>query len=140
AATSLYLSPAAAERTQGMLKRFLEAQTHNQARTALPVWYALYRTGVVKEGAAPEEAHAAAYRYLGFVPVSPDGALYRYDARDAGVVNERHGSLRKPVLNKTTADASPLNQLLQQVRSLRADLRFREDGIHTVISLDRGGK
>jgi hypothetical protein len=54
------------------------------------------------------------------------------------VVNERHGSFRKPTLHKTTAEGSPLNFLLDQLRSLRADLRFREDGIHTVLTLDRG--
>jgi len=43
-ATSLYLSPGAAEKTRGLLRRFLEHQTHHQARTSLPIWYALYRT------------------------------------------------------------------------------------------------
>jgi hypothetical protein len=40
-------------------------------------------------------------------------------------------------LQKTTADSSPLNQLLETLRSVRADLRFREDGIHTVLTLER---
>ena len=53
------------------------------------------------------------------------------------VTNERHGSYRVPVLNKTTADNSALNRLLDTLRSVRADLRFREDGIHTVLTLER---
>jgi hypothetical protein len=135
--TSLYLSPGAAEHTLGLIKRYLETQTYHQARTNLPVWYALYRTGIVAADAAPEEANAAAYRYLGFVPVSPDGSGYRYDRKYDEVVSERHGSFRKPALNRTTADSSALNRLLEQIRAVRADLRFREDGIHTVLTIDR---
>jgi hypothetical protein len=136
-ATSLYLSPAAAQQARGLVRRFLEHQTHQRARTSLPIWYALYRTGIVTGDAKPEEAQAAAYRYLGYVPVSPDGAGYKYDPQYDEVVNERHGSFRKPTLHNTTADNSPLNFLLDQMRSIRADLRFREDGIHTVLTIDR---
>src|SRR6266540_6623938 len=35
---------------------------------------------------------------------------------------------------RTTA---PLTRLLEQLRSIRADLRFREDGIHTVLTIER---
>jgi hypothetical protein len=136
--TSLHLAPGAAEHSMGLIKRMLERQTHDQAMTALPIWYVLYRAGVVKPDATPEQAQAAAYRYLGFVPVSPDNTPYRYDAKSDEVVNERHGSFRKPVLHKTTAEDAPLNKFLEQVRSIRADLRFREDGIHTVLTIDRG--
>jgi hypothetical protein len=141
-ATSLYLSPATAEQTKSLLRRLLEQQIHHQARAALPIWYALYRTGIVPEAATSEQAREAAYRYLGFVPVSPDGTGFRYDRTYDEVVNERHGSFRKPSLHRTTAETSPLNFLLDQLRSIRADLRFREDGIHTVLTMDRskGGK
>jgi hypothetical protein len=56
------------------------------------------------------------------------------------VVNERHGSFRRPVLHRATADTSALGNLLEQLRSLRADLRFREDGIHTILTVDRRSK
>jgi len=135
--TSLYLAPGAAEHTKPLLKRLLELATNHQARTSLPIWYALYRGGIVAQDATPEQAAAASYRYLGFVPVSPDGTAYRYDRRYDEVVNERHGSFRKPVLANTTVDTSLLNQLLETLRSVRADLRFREDGIHTVLTLER---
>ena len=135
--TSLHLAPGAAEQTKGLLKRYLELQTHHQARTALPIWYTLYRCGIVAADAPADEAAAAADRYLGFVPVSPDGMAYHYDRKYDEVVNERHGSFRKPVLLKTTADTSPLNRLLDTLQSVRADLRFREDGIHTVLTLER---
>jgi hypothetical protein len=140
AASSLYLAPGAAEQAQGLLRRLLEYQTHQQARTSLPIWYVLYRCGIVAEGATRERAREAAYSYLGYVPVSPDGAGYRYDRAHDEVVNERHGSFRKPTLHKTTADDAPVNFLLTQLRSLRADLRFREDGIHTVLTIQQGKK
>jgi hypothetical protein len=136
-ATSVYVAPAAAEQTKGLLRLLLEQQTHHQARSSLPIWYALFRTGIVTEDASAEQAQAAAYRYLGYVPVSPDGTGYQYDRKYDEVVNERHGSFRKPTLHKTTADNSPLNFLLDQLRSVRADLRFREDGIHTVLTIER---
>ncbi len=140
AASSLYLAPAAAEHAQALLKRLLEYQTFQQARTSLPIWFALYRCGIVAEDAKPEMARTAAYRYLGYVPTSPDGAGYRYDRKYDEVVNERHGSFRKPTLRKTTADNSPVNFLLEQLRTVRADLRFREDGIHTVLTIQQGKK
>ncbi len=62
-ATSLYVSPGAAERTKPLLRRLLERQTYHQTRTSLPIWYALYRTGIVSEEATSEQARAAAYRY-----------------------------------------------------------------------------
>jgi hypothetical protein len=135
--TSLHLAPGAAVQTKGLLKRFLESQTHRQARQGLPVWQALYDCELVPKDAPAEDAAATAFRYLGFVPVSPDGSKYRYDNKYAEVTNERHGSYRVPVLNKTMADDSPVNRLLETLRSIRADLRFREDGIHTVLTLER---
>lgn len=139
-ATSLYLAPKAAAQSRGLLARLLEHQTREQARTSLPIWYALYRSGIVAHNATAEQAQTAAYRYLGFVPVSPDGTAYRYDRAHDEVVSERHGSFRKPTAHRTMAEGSPLNFLLDQLRSVRADLRFREDGIHTVLTLERAKK
>ena len=55
-ATSLHLAPGAADKAKGLLRRLLERQTFEQARTSLPIWYALYRTGIVAEDATPEQA------------------------------------------------------------------------------------
>ncbi len=81
-----------------------------------------------------------AERYYGFVPVSPDGAAYVYDRRTDEVRNERHGSPSRPKTPKTLAENAPIKQLLEQLRSIRADLRFREDGIHTTVTVDRQSK
>jgi len=138
AATSLYVSPWAAEQTRDLVKRLVEIQTHQSARTALPIWHALYRANVVAPAAKPDQAAEAAYRYLGYVPVSPDGTAFRYDRATDEVANERHGTLRKPVLERTTAETAPFNRLFESLKSIRADLRFREDGIHTVVTMERG--
>src|SRR5262249_33562625 len=135
--SSLYLSPAAAEQAGAFLRHYLERQTNRQALGNEPVWYLLHRTGVVPEGADAEKARGVAFQYLGFVPVSPDGASYEYVRKTDEVVNQRHGSLRKPQVHKELAEGAPLSQLLEQLRSVRADLRFREDGVHTVLTIDR---
>ena len=72
------------------------------------------------------------------MPVSPDGSRYQYDPKMDEVVNERHGSQRRPKLNSDLAEDAPLSRVLEQLRALRADLRFREDGIHTVLTIERG--
>ncbi len=132
--TSLYLSPAAARESAKLLRMGLESRMNQKALENLPLWETLYRCGVIPEKSGKQEA---AYRYLGFVPVSPDGSAYRLDASRDEVVNERHGTTRKPTLRKTLAEDAPLARLLEQLRSIRADLRFREDGIHTVVTIDR---
>jgi hypothetical protein len=71
------------------------------------------------------------------VPVSPDGAAYRHEAKTDEVVNVRHGSLRRPKSHTDLEKNAPLAQLLEQLRTVRADLRFRADGIHTVLTLQR---
>lgn len=135
--SSLYVAPGAAAQAGGAVRMLLEYQVHQQALTNDPILYTLYRTGLVREKAPAEEVRAAALQYLGFAPVSPDGAPYEYSARTDEVVNRRHGSLRQPHRHRSLAENSPLKQLLEQVQSLRADLRFREDGIHTVLTLER---
>jgi hypothetical protein len=74
------------------------------------------------------------------VPVSPDGTAYAYDRRTDEVRNERHGSPRRPQSHASLADGAALKALLGQLRTIRADLRFREDGIHTTLTIDRRPK
>jgi hypothetical protein len=135
--SSLYLAPAAAEATRGLIEKYLETQVRQQALANEPIWYALYHAGVVPADADAATAQAAAERWLGFVPASPDGAAYAYDRKTDEVVNQRHGSLRRPRQERTLAKDSPLARLLDNLKSVRADLRFREDGVHTVLTVDR---
>jgi hypothetical protein len=138
--SSLYLSPAAAEKTKDLLQKYLEAQLREQALGNDPIWYTLYHGGLVPPETGREAAQRVARQWLGFVPVSPDGSAYGYDRKADEVVNARHGSARRPRLHNALAEDAPLNRLLDQLRSIRADLRFREDGIHTVLTLDRQQK
>ena len=135
--SSVYIAPKAAVKAAGALRGYLEWESHRRALANEPLWYALYRGGVLAKDASPEAAGTAARKFFGFVPVSPDGAAYRYESRTDEVVNARHGSLRRPRLHPDLAPESPLAQLLGQLQTVRADLRFREDGIHTVLTIQR---
>jgi hypothetical protein len=74
------------------------------------------------------------------VPISPDGEEHVHDGRLNEVRNIRHGSLARPIYHDQLAPGSALARLLEQMRTLRADLRFREDGVHTVLTIDRKAK
>src|SRR5262249_34274685 len=121
--SSLYLAPGAAKEAGKLLRLGLAMRTQELALGNLPVWHTLYRCGLVTEKTEAARARETAYRYLGFVPVSPDGASYRYDAARDEVANEWHGSLSKPTSLKEIADDAPLTRLLGQLQSIRADLR-----------------
>ncbi len=119
------------------MRFYLETTSHQQAMANLSVWYAFYRGGAIDGNASPEVMAAAARRYLGYVPVSPEGSPYTHEAKTDEVVNRRHGSLRRPTRHRGVEDTAPLGLLLEQIRSVRADLRFREDGIHTTLTIER---
>jgi len=102
--------------------------------------YALFRSNVASGAETSEAVEAAALQYLGYVPVSPDLAPFAFDSKYDEITNQRHGTLRKPKLH-TDADAGAAGaQLLQQIGSVRTDLRFREDGVHTTVTLRRDVK
>jgi len=138
--SSLYVAPGAAEKTKEFARLYLELQSHKQALANEPFWYALYRAGLIKENTTEAERQKIALHYLGFVPVSAEGAAYTYQRKTDEVANQRHGSLRKPQMNKTVAENSPVGQLLEQFQTIRADLRFREDGVNTVLTIQRKTK
>jgi hypothetical protein len=135
--SSLYLSPGTPAQTGAVIRMFLEQEVSKRTLANEPVLYVLYRTGLVDAGTLPQEVQRMALRYFGFVPVSPDSSAYAYDSKTAEVTNERHGTQRAPHRHMTLDPASPVNRLLEQVQSLRADLRFREDGVQTVLTLRR---
>jgi hypothetical protein len=100
----------------------------------------LQRSGQVDLDWSEKRRRAAAQAFLGFVPVSPDGSAYAYDSRTDEVRSLRHGTQGRPMLNLELDATSPLARLLDELRTVRADLRFREDGIHTVLTIDRRGE
>jgi hypothetical protein len=137
--SSVYIAPEAAFRTAGALHGYLEWETHRRALGSGLEWYALYRAGVLPDPRR-QAKESAAFRYFGYVPVSPDDSGYVYEADRDEVVNERHGSVGAPALHADLDEDSPVARLLGQLRTVRADLRFREDGVHTVLTIDRKAK
>jgi hypothetical protein len=121
----------------GALSLLLEWETHRRAVGNGPVWHALYRCGVLQADAGGAAREAAAIRFLGFVPISPDGSPYRYDKAADEVVSARHGSLRRPEVHAAPDEKSPVLVGLNRLRTLRADLTFREDGVQTLVTIDR---
>ncbi|MBM4069856.1 MAG: hypothetical protein FJ271_13015 [Planctomycetes bacterium] len=134
---SLYIAPKAAKQSAAALRQYLEWETHKRALPNNALWGILYRANLLDEKSPASAKRQAALRFLGFLPVSPDDAAYRYDAARGEVVNLRHGSLRQPKLHDTIAADSPLAGLLDQFPTLRVDLRFREDGFHSTITVER---
>lgn len=130
----LYLGPANARAAASL---FLEYEGHNLALLNNQVWNCFYQTGILAPSASEAEHHEAVRRILGFIPVSPDGSPYRYDARLAEVINQRHGSLRRPQLHGQVAETSELGKILEQFKALRAELRFLDNGLHTVLTIER---
>lgn len=137
---SLHISPRSANQTLPALQQYLEWETHKRALPNDALWYTLYRTGLVDARTPEKDKKAAALKFLGFIPVSPDDAPYEYDAARDEIINQRHGSLRQPRLHETIADNSPIAALLTAFPSLRIDLCYREDGFHSIITLERKGK
>ena len=101
------------------------------------VWNCFYQAGILAPNAAEAADRETVRRILGFIPVSPDGSAYHYDARIGEVVNGRHGSLRRPELHDRLAETSELSKLLKQIEALRAELRFLDNGLHTILTIER---
>lgn len=135
--SSLYLSPKAAVKSKELLSTYLEWETHRRAQINNRLLYALFKSNVVGPQDDSAAVEAAAAQYLGFVPVSPDLAPFRYDRDKEEVINLRHGSVRQPKLNPGIDAKSPMSKTLDEFASIRADLRFREDGIHTTLTFSK---
>jgi hypothetical protein len=133
--SALYISPEAAAATKAFARGVLEREARRRALQNAPVWYAFAKAGLL-DGKADEAARQAVlYRYLGYVLVSPDGAAYLFDPRADEVTNTRHGSPRRPTPKAAVDADSPVGRLVDQFRTVTADLRFREDGIQTAVEL-----
>jgi hypothetical protein len=131
---ALSISPANARAAASL---FLEYEGHHLALLNNQVWNCFYQTGLLAPDAAEGARQETVRRLLGFVPVSPDGFPYRYDARHGEVVNGRHGTHRRPDLHDRVAGSSELGKLLDQIKALHAELRFLDNGLHTVLTIER---
>jgi hypothetical protein len=135
--SALHISPETARATKEFARRYLEREARQRALANAQVWYAFSRAGLLDGQSGESARQTVLYRYLGYVPVSPEGAAYRYDQRTDEVTNTRHGSPRQPTPRHGVDPESPVGQLLEQIRTLTVDLTFREDGIHTTLMLKK---
>jgi hypothetical protein len=131
---ALFISPANARAAASL---FLEHEGHSLALLNNSVWDCFYQAGLLAPDAADSVRQQTARHFLGFVPVSPDGSPYRYDARRGEVVSERHGSQRRPDWHDQVAPTSEPGKFLEQIQSLRAELRFLDNGLHTTVTIER---
>ncbi len=119
------------------VSRLLEYEGHCLSLLNNQVWNSLYQAGLLAADAPVAKQREVAAKFLGFVPVSADGSVYRYDVRRGEVVNTRHGSHRRPDWHGKVAEGSELGKFLDQVKALRAELRFLDNGLHTVVTIER---
>ncbi len=134
---SLYLAPGAAVQAKGFLHKYLEIDVHRRALGNIPLWAVLYRTGLVTNKMSRSERERVAHHYFGFIPESPDASAYAFSSKLGEVTNRRHGSLRDPQQHAVIADESPLAKMVNEIRNLRAEFLFQEDGLETRLVLKR---
>ncbi len=113
---------------------FLESQARHKALAANVMWQALYDAGAVTPEMSDDERARVALRLWGFVPAAPDGTAAVWDARSRQVRNTRHGTWSSPAAHVAPDARSPLARFVRGFDTLGIDLRFREDGIHAVMT------
>jgi hypothetical protein len=134
----LYAAPSALVSAKRALGVYQEWETHCRSVANGPAWRVLFKTGVLEPSANKEQMHDAALHWFGYIPVSPDRRPYVYLPKFDEVENIWHGSPRHPQMRGGFDPHAPLAQLLAQIRTIRADFRFKEDGINTVVTVERG--
>jgi hypothetical protein len=130
----LTLSPENARQAAGLL---FEYEDHCLSLLNNEVWNCFYQTGVLAPDAPEKERLATARQWLGYLPVSPSGSGYERDAKTGEVVNHRHGSYRRPVLHRDVENDSDLGRFLSRLRTIRAELKFQDNGIHAWLTIER---
>jgi len=130
----LTLSPEKARDAAGLL---FEYEDHCLSLLNNEVWNCFYRAGILAADAPEKDRLSTARQFLGYVPVSPSGSPYERDPKTGEVVNRRHGTYRQPVLRKDVEHDSDLGRFLNQLRTIRAELRFQDNGIHAWLTIDR---
>jgi hypothetical protein len=135
--SSLYLAPGAAVKAGAAVRSYLEWETHRRTLANGPEWYTLFRCRLIDPKMSEKQRLQAALHYLGYLPISADSARYEYDPQADEVSNVRHGSFRRPILHADPAPTSSVAELLDQFRTFRADFRFQNGGMHTIVTLER---
>jgi hypothetical protein len=127
---AIRLNLEAAKFTKALVQQFLQKQAQKAEQEHLRNLWILARTVGLGTRDAP-----APRAVLGYAIESALGNSYHYDPKKDEVVASNSHTLWNPrhVLPKD----SPLNLLLQSVKTLRATLEFTKEGLHTEISVQR---
>jgi hypothetical protein len=131
---AMFLGLANAREAAGLL---LENEAHHLALLNNNVLNCFHQTGILPPDADDKSRQATVRKFLGFAPVSADGSAYHYDARLREVANRRHGTYHRPQTHSDVQETSELGKLLNEFKALRAELRFHDNGLHTVLTIDR---
>ena len=135
--SSVYISPQAALHAGGVLQQYLEWETQRRALANANLLLPLYHGKIVSSEDDAATIQRVAVKFLGFMPTSPDNTPFQYDLKTDEIVSNRHGNLRRPRLHDKLDPESPLARLIEQSQTLRADLHFRADGLHAVVTFTR---
>jgi hypothetical protein len=130
----LTMSPEKARDSFGLL---LEYEDHALSLLNNEVWNCFYQAGILSRSTPERDRLATVRKYLGYVPVSPTSSPFEFDPKLGEVLNRRHGSYRTPVLHRSVEDDSELGRLLNHLGTVRAELRFQENGIHAWVTVSR---
>jgi hypothetical protein len=134
----LYAAPSALVSARHALGVYQEWETHCRSVANGPAWRVLFKAGILEPNANKEQMHEGALHWFGYIPVSPDRRPYVYLPKFDEVENIWHGSPRHPQMRGGFDQHAPLAQLLAQIRTIRAEFRFKEDGINTAVTIERG--
>src|SRR5262249_13745107 len=136
---SLYLAPPSGKPGEA-LAAYFDWQMHLRAQSALAAWEILYRSGLVNTRMTPAERDESVLRTLGYVPSCADGSAFECSQARGEVRNKWHGSLSEPRFRARLEADAMLAKLVGQLRSVRGDIRFQDDGVHTTLTIDRAAR
>ena len=131
--TSLYASPKAAVHTKEFLHFYFEWETHRRALANTNLLYPLYRGGVISRGRRRRHHPGRGPQVSSASSRSAPIILRTCYERKTDEVDQQTPRQHPPAAfcTRRIEPGSPLASVLEQFPSLRADLRFREDGLHT---------
>jgi hypothetical protein len=94
-----------------------------------------------RDPAMPADPALKAARLLFQLPVLAGGqvAHRRSFEMDRQAMGERHGSAAQPRRHRFMDAQSPLRQLLEELRTVRVNWRFREERLETMLTIERKG-
>ncbi len=129
----LYVAPGAAEKARPTISFILEQKAREVSLRNLAQVWLLGRCGLLEDARLDEVAPAR----LGYRLVCPNGGAYTFDPHTASVASSIYGPLDQPMRLDALPAESPLNELLDDIETVTACLRFTKEGLMTQIDIVR---